>query len=108
MGAPLSVPEPESIPLADRQACLPSLDVAGVADVLQRATKVVCMCGAGISVSAGIPDFRTPGTGLYSQLEKYNLPTPESVFDLAYFRDDPGPFSLLAKEMFPGGHKPTA
>jgi hypothetical protein len=28
-----------------------------------RAHSIVCMCGAGISVSAGIPDFRTPGTG---------------------------------------------
>ena len=35
------------------------------------------MVGAGISVSAGIPDFRSPGTGLYSQLEKYNLPHPQ-------------------------------
>jgi len=40
----------------------------------------VFLTGAGLSVAAGIPDFRTPGTGLYSQLEKYNLPRPESIF----------------------------
>jgi hypothetical protein len=33
-------------------------------------------------VSAGIPDFRTPGTGLYSQLDRLNLPTPEAVFEV--------------------------
>lgn len=38
--------------------------------------------GAGISVSAGIMDFRTPGTGLYDNLQKYNLPTPQSIFTL--------------------------
>ena len=38
-----------------------------------------------MSVAAGIPDFRTPGTGLYSKLEKFNLPYPEIVFEIQYF-----------------------
>ena len=44
------------------------------------------MTGAGISTSAGIPDFRSPGTGLYSQLEKYNLPYPQAIFEINYFK----------------------
>lgn len=56
-----------------------------------------CTTGAGISVSAGIPDFRSPGTGLYSQLQRYNLPWPEAVFDIHYFRHTPQPFYMLAK-----------
>jgi len=47
---------------------------------------VVILSGAGVSVSAGIPDFRTPGTGLYDNLQKYNLPEPEDVFDLDFYR----------------------
>lgn len=67
-----------------------------------RAKRIIVMCGAGVSVSAGIPDFRTPGTGLYSQLERYGLPEPEAVFSIGFFKKNPKPFHMLAKELFPG------
>ena len=62
---------------------------------------------SGISVSAGIPDFRSPGTGLYDNIAKYNLPDPTAIFDIDYFQENPAPFYQLAKELFPGQHKPT-
>lgn len=37
-------------------------------------------------LAAGIPDFRSPGTGLYSNLQKYNLPYPEAIFQIDYFK----------------------
>lgn len=68
---------------------------------------VIVVSGAGVSVSAGIPDFRTPGTGLYDNLDKYNLPFPEAVFDLNFFKSNPQPFCSLAREIWPGKYCPT-
>eukprot|EP00760_Papus_ankaliazontas_P038111 PhM_4_TR8871/c0_g1_i1/m.1882/K11412/SIRT2, SIR2L2; NAD-dependent deacetylase sirtuin 2 len=88
---------------------LPTPDLAGLVAYMKAkpVKKVVVLTGAGISVAAGIPDFRTPGTGLYSQLEKYNLPYPEAIFSLDYLETNPKAFFTLAKEMWPGNYAPT-
>eukprot|EP00826_Nyctotherus_ovalis_P064253 TRINITY_DN9420_c0_g2_i1.p1 TRINITY_DN9420_c0_g2~~TRINITY_DN9420_c0_g2_i1.p1 ORF type:complete len:267 (-),score=94.63 TRINITY_DN9420_c0_g2_i1:90-890(-) len=63
------------------------------------------MVGAGLSVSAGIPDFRSPGSGIYSKLQEYNLPFPEAIFQLSFFKQNPKAFysvmQSMAKKYFP-------
>ncbi|KAK4247015.1 DHS-like NAD/FAD-binding domain-containing protein [Corynascus novoguineensis] len=84
--------------------------LAAVADFIKsgRARRIVVMTGAGISTAAGIPDFRSPETGLYANLAALNLPEPEAVFDLAFFQQNPRPFYALARELYPGArYRPT-
>lgn len=85
------------------------LTVERVAKIIRdgEVKNIVVMSGAGISVSAGIPDFRSPGTGLYYNLQKYNLPTPESMFDIDYFREHPESFYSFVMELFPEQYLPT-
>lgn len=54
-------------------------------DLIPPAKKIMVMTGAGISTAAGIPDFRSQGTGLYDNLQKFNLPYAEAIFDIDYF-----------------------
>lgn len=63
--------------------------------------------GAGISTSAGIPDFRSPDTGIYANLAFLDLPEPEAVFNIGFFRENPKPFYALAHELYPGRYRPT-
>ncbi|XP_078537408.1 NAD-dependent protein deacetylase sirtuin-3, mitochondrial isoform X1 [Lissotriton helveticus] len=69
--------------------------------------RVVVMVGAGISTPSGIPDFRSPESGLYSNLQRYNLPYPEAIFELNYFLSNPRPFFTLARELYPGNFQPN-
>ena len=69
---------------------------------------VLALVGAGISVSAGIPDFRSPGTGLWNNPLHSDLSRPEDMFTLSFFQSNPSPFFEFAKSIWPTGqHRPT-
>ena len=65
-------------------------------------SNVLVMAGAGLSTPCGIPDFRSPETGIYDNLKKYQLPYPEASFDIDYFRGNPQHFNTWSKEFLPG------
>ncbi|KAJ3360528.1 NAD-dependent protein deacetylase sirtuin-2 [Allomyces arbusculus] len=108
-GRRFMVPPPILRQLDPKCQVLHDFTLAEIAERIKlgRAKSIVVLAGAGISTSAGIPDFRSPGTGLYANLQKYNLPEPEDMFCVDYFEENPDPFFTLAKEMYPGQFKPT-
>jgi len=76
-------------------------DLGAVVDLIADAHKVVILSGAGVSVSCGIPDFRSPG-GLYDTVrDRFGLAEPQALFDIEYFRVDPTPFFEFAREILP-------
>jgi NAD-dependent histone deacetylase SIR2 len=105
MGNEESSPIDEAIP----PRTLVGRTVEGLAEYIKsgQVEKICVMTGAGISTSAGIPDFRSPDTGLYANLARLNLPYPEAVFDISFFRQNPEPFYALAHELYPGKYRPT-
>jgi hypothetical protein len=83
-----------------------SLDDA--AALINNSHRILVLTGAGISVSCGIPDFRSED-GIYARLklEYPELPDPHAMFDLQFFQHDPRPFFRFAKELFPGNYSPS-
>ncbi|KAF4569852.1 NAD-dependent histone deacetylase sir2 [Pleurotus pulmonarius] len=56
--------------------------------LIQSSRRIIILTGAGISVSCGIPDFRSRD-GLYASLKDYDLDDPQQMFDINYFRENP-------------------
>jgi NAD-dependent deacetylase len=61
-------------------------DVERLAGLVRQADSVVALTGAGISVPSGIPDFRSPGTGIWEKVD------PMEVAHIDAFRRDPERF----------------
>ena len=63
-----------------------SSDHDRLAELIRSARSVVALTGAGISVPSGIPDFRSPGTGLWANVD------PMEVAHISVWRRDPERF----------------
>jgi NAD-dependent deacetylase len=57
-----------------------------LAELIRESNSTVALTGAGISVPSGIPDFRSPGEGLWEKVD------PMKVAHIDAFRRDPGEF----------------
>jgi NAD-dependent deacetylase len=82
----------------------PSADVATLAGLLREARSAVALTGAGVSVPSGIPDFRSPGTGLWEKVD------PMEVAHISVFERDPARFWRYYRPRFQtlGDKKPNA
>jgi NAD-dependent deacetylase len=68
--------------------------VGVLAELVRRAGSVVALTGAGISVPSGIPDFRSPGTGIWEHVD------PMEVAHIDAWRADPERFWSFYGERF--------
>lgn len=81
--------------------------LSNIVELFKKSDKITVFTGAGISTSCGIPDFRGPN-GLYNTVQKkYNLPYPEAIFEINFFKKDPKPFYNLSKELFNTNIQPS-
>ncbi|KAK7687781.1 hypothetical protein QCA50_009000 [Cerrena zonata] len=83
--------------------------VDDVVDLIRKSKRIMILTGAGISVSCGIPDFRSRD-GLYATLQRngeYNLDDPQQMFDIQYFKENPAVFYSFASQIYPANFIPS-
>lgn len=120
LSAPSRSPLPKSPPRTIKQApplpcCKPPYSFYSPTDtpsfakcieslvyVLRTCRNIAVLTGAGISVSCGVPDFRSKDVGLYSVLDcaALGLSCPEELFDWEFFQNNPQPFFQFAKRLY--------
>lgn len=76
---------------------------AELAELIRESACTVALTGAGISVPSGIPDFRTPGTGIWEKVDPFEVATIDA------FRRDPARFWSFYRPRFEtlGGKAPN-
>jgi NAD-dependent protein deacetylase/lipoamidase len=90
--APHSQAEPE---LRAKQASTGDAPAAAqLAALLRESKSTVALTGAGISVPSGIPDFRSPGTGIWENVN------PMEVASIEAFHRDPARFWSFYRPRF--------
>lgn len=60
---------------------LPDNPAAKIADLIHESKNVCVLTGAGISTESGIPDFRSPGSGLWTKHDPMALLSTEVMFN---------------------------
>jgi NAD-dependent deacetylase len=75
-------------------ASRPAAGAERLADLIRNARCTVVLSGAGVSVPSGIPDFRSPGTGLWENVD------PMEVAHIDAWRRDPDRFWRFYGERF--------
>lgn len=78
--------------------------VERLAELIRQSRSTVALTGAGVSVPSGIPDFRTPETGLWANVD------PMEVAHIDVFERDPARFWSYYRPRFEslGGKRPNA
>jgi NAD-dependent deacetylase len=69
-------------------------NAARLAELIRAADSVVALTGAGVSVPSGIPDFRSPGNGLWENVD------PMEVAHIDAFHRDPERFWSFYSQRF--------
>ncbi|KAF8879675.1 DHS-like NAD/FAD-binding domain-containing protein [Mucidula mucida] len=86
VGAPLPVSPPFLV-----EPSAPSAQLASTIKAILKARRIVVITGAGISVQAGIPDFRSP-EGLFQSLKRDHprdvLASGKDLFDASVFKSE--------------------
>jgi NAD-dependent deacetylase len=68
-------------------------EIRSASMIIRDSSQVVVLTGAGISTGSGIPDFRSPNTGLWERID------PLEVASLLAFRHDPVRFYRWLREL---------